>query len=71
MSGFFEDSYLHPKFLDKEAANVKINGLPEPDQKYAILRFVGWYANHDIGKSGFSDDEKIQLVKNGWILQEN
>jgi len=63
VSGFFEASYLHPKYLDGEAGNTKKSGLPDPDQKYAILRFVGWYANHDIGKFGFSDDEKIQLVK--------
>jgi len=63
VSGFFEDSYLHPKFLDREATNAKINGLPEPDQKYAVLRFVGWNANHDIGKSGFSDNEKVQLIE--------
>jgi len=63
IAGFFEDSYLHPKFLDEELAKTKMSGIPMPDRKYAILRFVGWYANHDIGKFGFSDDEKAQLVK--------
>ena len=36
------------------------NGLERP---YAILRFVGWAANHDIHNNGFSLDEKITLAE--------
>lgn len=64
VSGFFEDGYLHPRFLDAEAEDRKINSIPNKKTKFAILRFVGWYANHDLGKFGFSDDEKIMLVEN-------
>jgi predicted glycosyltransferase len=32
------------------------------DQKYVILRFVSWQANHDIGHSGIDDNIKIFLI---------
>ena len=62
VGGFFEDGYLHPRFLDKEVIAANFNGLPAGGAKFALLRFVGWYANHDVGKFGFSDNEKIKLV---------
>lgn len=61
VAGFFEDGYLHPKFLDREVLGHNFEGLP--DSKFTILRFVGWYANHDVGKFGFSDNEKDELIK--------
>ncbi len=63
VAGFFEDGYLHPKFLDREVTVNTFKGLPASEQKFTILRFVGWYANHDIGKFGFSDNEKDELIK--------
>lgn len=61
VAGFFEDGYLHPKFLDREV--VRNNFVGFPDSKFTILRFVGWYANHDVGNFGFSDNEKEKLIK--------
>lgn len=58
--GFFENCYLSPSVF---AANDKVlteYGLKRP---YAIFRFVGWYANHDVHNGGFTLDEKIELVK--------
>lgn len=63
VSGFFEDGYLHPRCFDSEVQNMVIDGLPCDNRRFAILRFVGWYANHDIGKFGFTDTEKIKLVQ--------
>lgn len=62
VSGFFEEGYLHPRFLDAEVENLSVVELPCVNKKFALLRFVGWYANHDVGKFGFSDDQKIKLV---------
>lgn len=62
VDGFFEDGYLHPRFLDKEILDAPIEGLSDAGDGFAILRFVGWPANHDVAKFGFSEDEKIKLV---------
>ena len=61
ISALFENCYLDPKvfspsmtILDKYGINIK--------NKYTIVRFVGWSANHDLGKRGFSNDEKVRLI---------
>jgi predicted glycosyltransferase len=62
-NGFMELCYLHPKYF---RLNQKIKselGLAE-NEKYALLRFVSWKANHDIGQSGIPDNMKIKLVRN-------
>lgn len=59
VSGFFEETYLSE---DVFTPNPKIKKILAPeDQLYAILRFVSWNANHDIGKSAVSTEviEKI------------
>ncbi|WP_320045059.1 DUF354 domain-containing protein [uncultured Desulfobacter sp.] len=61
VAGFFENGYLHPKFLDSEVTADNFGGLPA--SKFAILRFVGWFANHDVGRFGFSENEKNELIK--------
>jgi len=58
--GLFENCYLHPSVLNTSMADETLSELKSP---YAIVRFIGWTANHDIGKSGFSLDEKIKIVK--------
>ena len=57
--GLFEDCYLSPSVLTIGDSNAGSNGLKKP---YAILRFVGWSANHDVNKKGFSLEEKKKLV---------
>lgn len=58
IKGLFEDCYLSPDVLSIDGQFPENNGLRRP---YAILRFVGWAANHDINNNGFSLDEKIKL----------
>lgn len=59
---YMELSYLHPNyFVPPKGIKSKL-GLSEKDQ-FCILRFVSWSANHDIGLSGFSLDEKRRMVK--------
>ncbi len=60
IKGLFEDCYLSPQTLSIDRDYPKKNGLKCP---YAILRFVGWSANHDINNSGFSLEEKIELAE--------
>lgn len=59
VKGFFENCYLSPSVYKPD-----INTLIEYDLKrpYVILRFIGWYANHDANQNGLSVDQKRQLV---------
>lgn len=60
IAGMFEDCYLAPSVFtpDKKIATQ----LNTPKQPYAVLRFVGWYANHDVHNNGLTLDEKKQLI---------
>ena len=60
IKGLFEDCYLSPDVFSIDEHYPEKNGLNRP---YAVLRFVGWSANHDINNSGFSLEEKKALVK--------
>ncbi|MFY0593577.1 DUF354 domain-containing protein [Roseivirga sp.] len=60
--GYMELLYLHPKHFTprtkvKDLLKVKEN------EKYTILRFVSWDANHDLGHSGISLEMKRKIVK--------
>ncbi len=61
INGFFETTYLHPEYFHpkkEELFDIKL----KKDEKYFVLRFIGWDANHDINQFGFSNEEKIKLV---------
>lgn len=60
IAGMFEDCYLAPSVFtpDKKIA-AQLNAKERP---YAVLRFVGWYANHDVHNNGLTLDEKKQLI---------
>lgn len=60
VAGIFEDCYLAPQVYKPDPAVVEKYGLCRP---YAVLRFVGWFANHDVGNNGFSGEEKQALVR--------
>lgn len=59
IKGLFEDCYLAPSIFSPDTSIVQQYGLKQP---YAILRFVGWYANHDVNNNGLTLDEKKQLI---------
>lgn len=67
VKGFFEDTYLHPTVFTPQKTIVQNLGF-DTEKPYFVLRFISWNANHDINNYGFSDSEKIELVK---ILKEN
>ncbi len=58
---YMEMCYLHHKYFmpdDKIFSSIGIS----KDQKFVILRFVSWNANHDIGQYGLSPITKRQIV---------
>ncbi|MFZ4582466.1 MAG: DUF354 domain-containing protein [Paludibacter sp.] len=56
--GLFENCYLHPTVFEPDTLIIKSLKVP-----FAIVRFIGWTANHDLGKSGFTLKEKIKIVE--------
>lgn len=60
IAGIFEDCYLAPQVYQPKADIIAQYGLKKP---YAVIRFVGWFANHDVGNNGFTLEEKVRLVK--------
>ena len=60
VAGIFEDCYLSPQVYEPNPSVVVEYGLHRP---YAVLRFVGWFANHDVGNNGFDNQQKLRLVK--------
>lgn len=60
-NSYMELSYLHPSVF-KPSRNI-LNELGiEKNEKYTIIRFVAWNANHDRGHSGISNSNKINAV---------
>ena len=69
--GFQELAYLHPAYFRPNPAVLDELEL-KPSERFALLRFVAWSATHDVGHSGFSGAQKLQLVeelsKHGRVL---
>jgi predicted glycosyltransferase len=59
--GYSELFYLHPNNI---AQNPQISALPgiSENEKFALLRFVSWKANHDIGHFGLDFQTKTKLI---------
>jgi uncharacterized protein len=60
-NSYSELFYLHPNQLPSDFFNCEIPGLMKND-RVALLRFISWKANHDIGHSGLDLPVKKQLV---------
>ena len=58
---YMEMCYLHPKYFMPSDQMLSDLGLTK-EQKYVILRFVSWNANHDIGQHGLSHNTKKRLI---------
>lgn len=59
--GYHELAYLNPKYFTPDPSVLEYFGLKESD-KYVILRFVSWGANHDVGHQGLSLEDKRKAV---------
>lgn len=60
-NSYTELFYLHPNHFIPDTQITSSLGVSE-NEKIALLRFVSWKANHDIGHSGLSLDTKKELV---------
>ena len=59
VSSVFEAGYL--KDFKPEREKLTMTGI-ENGEIFFIIRFVGWYANHDIKNYGFNLSEKMELI---------
>lgn len=62
VNGFFENAYLHPRYF-KRNKSVLNEMRVKKNEPFFLIRLVGWFANHDVDKQGFTYSEKIHLVK--------
>ncbi len=53
--------YLHKKYYNPDNDVLRELNLCEED-RYCIVRFVSWNANHDVGIRGLSYQDKINIV---------
>jgi uncharacterized protein len=61
IDSYMELFYLHPKYYTPDFNSILCLGVKE-NERYALLRFVSWGANHDIGQAGLTDQEKISIT---------
>ena len=60
-NGYMELCYLHPNYFKPNKSILTTLGIKN-EEKYTILRFVSWEANHDGGHSGITLENKIKAV---------
>lgn len=61
IASYTELLHLHPKWFKPKNA-LGLLGLKE-GEKYAVLRFVSWNANHDFGQSGISSNMRTKVIR--------
>jgi len=59
---FHEWSYLHPDEFIPDGELVRGEEI-DPDQPYAVVRFVRWDAVHDRGETGFTPGDAVRLIR--------
>ena len=62
VNSFKELAYLHPNYFTPSDDIYDLLGIGKQEE-FAILRFNAFDAVHDVGISGFSNEDKIRLVK--------
>lgn len=60
-NSFMELFYLHPKYFKPDKQVLNRIGVKD-NEKYCVLRFISWDANHDVGQQGLSYQDKVTLV---------
>lgn len=61
-SSFMELFYLHPNYFQPDSRVLDSIGIKE-GERFCVLRFISWEANHDVGQYGLSYQEKVELVQ--------
>jgi|SRR5690625_125368 len=59
---YIEFCYLHPKRFKPDPSIYSDFGI-EKGEKYIIMRFVAWTANHDFGQKGISLEKRTRAVE--------
>lgn len=60
--GYHELAYLHPQRFTPDPGVLADAGL-SADDRFFVLRFNAFRAHHDKGAAGFSQNQKLQLVR--------
>ena len=60
--GYHELAYLHPGYFKPDESILDILGV-QKNEKFVIIRFVGWEASHDTNHSGLSLQIKRKAVQ--------
>ena len=60
-AGVQELAYLHPDRFEPDFDRLRDHGI-DPDDPFAVLRFVSMGAHHDVGREGLSPAVKRRLV---------
>lgn len=60
--GFSETAYLHPSVYEPNPDIREALGL-SADEPYVILRFNAFGSHHDVGRSGFTHEQRRQLIE--------
>lgn len=60
--GLTECAYLHPRVFEPDPSVREELGVG-PDERFALVRFNGYGAFHDVGESGFTREQTRDLVR--------
>jgi len=60
-AGYHELAYLHPDYFSPDPSVLDELGV-SPDEKFVVIRFVGWGAAHDVGHKGILLEMKRRAV---------
>lgn len=61
-NGYHELAYLHPDYFTPDPKVLNEVGLAE-GEIFSLVRFVGWGAAHDIGRRGFTVENRIRAIR--------
>lgn len=61
-AGFHELAYLHPDVFTPNPETLIQCGLKN-NERFFVMRFVAWKASHDVGRFGFSPEEKVKIIQ--------
>lgn len=60
-NGYIELCSLHPNYFKPNTSVLEDLGLRE-NEKYVIIRFVSWQANHDFGHKGLNQETRLNII---------
>ncbi len=61
-NGYHELAYLHPNWFKPDPTILDDLAI-DKGEKFVIIRFVSWFASHDIGEKGIKEIIKSKIIK--------